>query len=391
MAQRTPEEPDPGDVATPHDAPADAEDADLPPLIEAAVLAAPRRRRPRWIRFIVLAALTIAAILYGVIPSLVAARSDLDLLHTASLLFLAGAVLLQVGSWVAYTALTRAILPRASSTGWPTQLSIDLTGFGVSHVIPGGGATAMGLRYGMMTRAGIPPSTVVTTTATQTVVSDVALAACYLLGAMASVPSVMAHRSLQVTALVGLAVVAGVVAGSALLVRGHAGMLDRLHEAQNRFAAWIRPRFTRVSHELVTFLRDGQRTVAAVVWAMANWLLDAACLYVCLASYNGTHIGPALVLTAYGFANLLGLLPLTPGGLGVVEGALIPLLIALGMSSPVAVLGVLTWRVLQFWLPVPVAACCYLGLRLTGRLSRRGRTGAAADPSTVTTPPSGTG
>ncbi|HEX3224050.1 MAG TPA: flippase-like domain-containing protein [Nocardioides sp.] len=96
-------------------------------------------------------------------------------------------------------------------------------------------------------------------------------------------------------------------------------------------------------------------------------MLDAACLYVCLAAYQGQHVGPALVLTAYGFANLLGLLPLTPGGLGVVEGALIPLLIALGTSSSVAVLGVLTWRVLQFWLPVPVAAACYVGLRISGR------------------------
>ena len=63
---------------------------------------------------------------------------------------------------------------------------------------------------------------------------------------------------------------------------------------------------------------------------MSNWLLDASCLYVCLAAYGGPHLGPEVVLTAYGFANLLGLLPLTPGGLGLVEGSLIPLLIALG-------------------------------------------------------------
>jgi hypothetical protein len=34
----------------------------------------------------------------------------------------------------------------------------------------------------------------------------------------------------------------------------------------------------------------------------------------------------------------------------------------------VAVLGVLTWRVLQFWLPVPVAAFCYAGLRISRRV-----------------------
>jgi uncharacterized protein (TIRG00374 family) len=318
-----------------------------------------------------MAALTFAAVLYGVVPSLVSARSDIDLVRTASLLFLAGALVLQIASWISYTALTRAVLPRGTPVGWPTQLAIDLTGFGVSHVIPGGGATAMGLRYQMMTSAGIPAPTVVTTTATQTVLSDVALAACYLLGAVLSIPAVMEHRSLQLTAAIGLLLVVVLLVGSALLVRGHHRLVERLQEAQTRVGAWLEPRLTRITHELVAFLRDGTRTVQAGVFSMTNWLLDAACLYVCLQSYNGDHISPPLVLTAYGFASLVGLLPLTPGGLGVIEGTLIPLLIALGTSSPVAVLGVLTWRVLQFWLPVAVAAVCYLALRLTGRLSRR--------------------
>ena len=330
--------------------------------------AAPKRRRPKWIRAIIMVALTIAAILYGVVPSVVKARDDLDLVHTASVWFLGGALVLEVSSWICYTALTKSILPRGAPVGWFTQLGIDLTGFGVSHVLPGGGATAMGLRYQMMTSAGVPAPTVVTTTATQTVLSDVALAGCYLIGAVLSIPTVLQHRSLQLTAGIGLGVMVAVVVGSILLVRGHERMIERLKEAESRIGTWLRPRLTHVSQELVSFLRDGTRTIRACVFAMTFWLLDAACLYVCLQSYNGSHIAPTLVLTAYGFANLLGLLPLTPGGLGVVEGSLIPLLIALGTSSQVAVLGVLTWRILQFWLPVPVAAFCYGGLRISKRV-----------------------
>ncbi len=347
-----------------------------------------RRRRPRWIRAIIMVALTFAAILYGVVPSLVSARNDIDVLRSASLLFLAGALLLQIVSWLCYTALTRAVLPRGTGVGWPTQLAIDLTGFGVSHVLPGGGATAMGLRYQMMTSAGIPPPTVVTTTATQTVLSDVALAACYLIGAVLAVPTVMEHRSLQVTAAIGLVLVVVLVVGSALLVRGHSRLVERLQEAQSRFGEWLQPRVTRISHELVSFLRDGTRTVQAGVFSMANWLLDAACLYVCLLAFAGDHISPPLVLTAYGFASLVGLLPLTPGGLGVIEGTLIPLLIALGTSSPVAVLGVLTWRVLQFWLPVPVAAVCYAGLRISRRVKASDGL-VVSDPSASAPGPSG--
>lgn len=354
---------------------------ELPQRIPGSPAPRPKRRRPKWIRAIIMLALTVAAILYGVVPSVVKARDDLDLVHTASVWFLAGALVLEVSSWICYTALTQSILPRDAPVGWFTQLAIDLTGFGVSHVLPGGGATAMGLRYQMMTSAGVAPPTVVTTTATQTVLSDVALAACYLIGAALSIPTVLQHRSLQLTAGIGLGVVVAVVVGSIVLVRGHKRLIERLQEAESKIGAWLQPRITRISHELVSFLRDGTRTIRACVFSMAFWLFDAACLYVCLRSYNGSHIAPALVLTAYGFANLLGLLPLTPGGLGVVEGSLIPLLIALGTSSQVAVLGVLTWRVLQFWLPVPVAGFCYGGLRISKRV-KASDVHVVQDPST---------
>jgi hypothetical protein len=57
---------------------------------------------------------------------------------------------------------------------------------------------------------------------------------------------------------------------------------------------------------------------------------------------------PGALLVVYGFSNLAGLLPLTPGGLGVVEGTMIPPLIAFGAAAPTAVLGVLTRRLMQF-------------------------------------------
>jgi uncharacterized protein (TIRG00374 family) len=123
----------------------------------------------------------------------------------------------------------------------------------------------------------------------------------------------------------------------------------------------------RLRVEVLELLRDDVRTRRAAVFAVTNWLLDASCLYACLLAF-GDRASPGLVLTAYGFASLLGLLPITPGGLGIIEGTLIPLLVAFGVAAPVAVLGTLTWRLFQFWLPVPAGGLCYLGLKLTGRL-----------------------
>ena len=327
------------------------------------------RRHPRWWRLLVFLLLTLAAIEYGVLPSLVAARNDVPRIRGASIVLLVLALLLEVASLVTYTGLTRAVLPGARRVGWPTQLAVDLTGYGTSHVIPGGAATATGLRFRLMTSVGLDGGSVVTTAAVQATLSSLALAGCYLLGVMTAIPEVRRRPALMLTALGGFTVLIAVGIASGLLARRGLPTSGPLRETRTRAGAWLVLRWARVRYDVLVFLHDESRTYPAIGYATVNWLLDAACLWVCLAAYRDV-LAPGLVLTAYGFANLLGLLPLTPGGLGVIEGTLIPLLIGFGAAASAAVLGVLTWRLLQFWLPVPVAGVCYLALKLSGRLDR---------------------
>ena len=72
--------------------------------------------------------------------------------------------------------------------------------------------------------------------------------------------------------------------------------------------------------------------VHALVWAAANWLLDAASLWVFLFAF-GHAVSPIDLLVAYGLANILAVIPITPGGLGVVEGVLIPTLVGFGVPQ----------------------------------------------------------
>jgi uncharacterized protein (TIRG00374 family) len=71
-----------------------------------------------------------------------------------------------------------------------------------------------------------------------------------------------------------------------------------------------------------------------------------------------------VLLAAYGAGTLLGQLPLTPGGLGLVEGTVTVLLVTLGVDHSAAVLAVIGWRVFEFWLPIPIGWTCYLVLRV---------------------------
>jgi hypothetical protein len=85
---------------------------------------------------------------------------------------------------------------------------------------------------------------------------------------------------------------------------------------------------------------------------------------------------PRRLLTTYALVSLLALLPVTPGGLGLVEGVAIPLLVSFGTPHDSALLGVLTWRLFGFWLTIPLGLAAYLWLRATGPAPARHGTSA---------------
>jgi uncharacterized protein (TIRG00374 family) len=103
----------------------------------------------------------------------------------------------------------------------------------------------------------------------------------------------------------------------------------------------------------------------SVAWAAAFWLLDAASLFVFIAAL-GTIVSPVDLLVAYGLAQVLAVIPITPSGLGVVEGVLIPTLTGFGVAQEAAILGVLGYRLVNFWLPIPIGGIAYLSLRFSG-------------------------
>jgi hypothetical protein len=74
-------------------------------------------------------------------------------------------------------------------------------------------------------------------------------------------------------------------------------------------------------------------------------------------------VSPINVLVAYGLANILAVIPITPGGLGIIEGILIPALVGFGVPLDKAGVAVLGYRLVNFWLPIPVGGISYLTLR----------------------------
>jgi Lysylphosphatidylglycerol synthase TM region len=101
----------------------------------------------------------------------------------------------------------------------------------------------------------------------------------------------------------------------------------------------------------------------SLTWASLNWILDAASLW-CFVAAFGRFVNPVELFAAYGIANVAGALPVTPAGLGVVDSIAPLLLVSFGVTRSVATLGVLGWRLVNFWLPIPAGAAAYVSLKV---------------------------
>jgi putative heme transporter len=115
--------------------------------------------------------------------------------------------------------------------------------------------------------------------------------------------------------------------------------------------------------------------LGAMGWAMANWCLDCGCL-ICSFAAVGAAVPWRGLLLAYGAAQLASNLPITPGGLGVVEGSMTIALVTYGGVEISNVAAVVLYRIISFWGYLPVGWAAWGGVTLANR--RRDRRSAAA-------------
>jgi uncharacterized protein (TIRG00374 family) len=149
------------------------------------------------------------------------------------------------------------------------------------------------------------------------------------------------------------------------LLRGRDRFADRVAHLVAHLPRVDEGAFRRVLVGLADQVRalaeDGRRLRRVVGYAAANWLLDAAALWVVIAAFGPTA-GVVGVLVAYGLANVMAAIPVSPGGLGVVEAILIPTLVGFGTPRAEAAVAVVAYRIIEFWLPIPAGALGYLAV-----------------------------
>ncbi len=310
--------------------------------------------------------LVVALVVHAfVIPQLVGARDSVDVLKGISPVLVVVSFLLAAGAWVAYAFMTRVLLPETSRPSLRFCFGAVMASMGINHALPGGAATTAAVNYRLFARAGVPKNDVGPALALQATGSAVLLNLILWCALIVSIPTSGFHGVYASAAAVGAVVILLLGGATVALLRAR----HRLVRLAHRLAR-VLPRLNGVELEsalegaaaqLRSLIHDRRRMARGVGFAMANWLLDAAALWVMLAAC-GYWAGPVAVLVAFGLANVVGAVPLTPGGLGVAEAILIPSLVGFGAPPATAAVGVIAYRLLVFWLPIPIGVATYVAM-----------------------------
>lgn len=304
---------------------------------------------------------------YLVVPELVGASKDLYLLEQVSAWWVAAGVALEGISLFCYAVLTQVLLPPGPKPGLWTLFRIDLSAAAVAHVIPAGTLGTAALGYKLFTSEGISGNDATVMMAAKGIGSTVVLNVLLWLSLVVSIALAGFQPIYGTVAVIGTVVLLGV----GLLVLGvtrGAGFASRVLRAVGDKVPFlsgeqIERAVLDAAHSFSLLARDRRVLAWSLLWASLNWILDAASLW-CFVAAFGHLANPFELFAAYGIANVAGALPVTPGGLGVVDSITPLLLVGFGVTRSVATLGVLGWRMVNFWLPIPTGALSYISLRV---------------------------
>ncbi len=321
----------------------------------------------RWVRYAISAGLVIA-VFWFVLPQVADFSEVWRQIKDLTGVELATLSLLALWNLVTYWFVWVASLPGLT---YPQAGVVATTTNSVASTLPGGGAVAIGLTYSMLGSWGFSRGRTST---------------CVL---VSGIWNNFLKLAMPVLALAFLAVSGG--AGGGRLISGAFGIIG-LIGAVVLFSAMLRSedfsaRFGIRVGKMLNPIRKLFRLPPAEGWDLAlvkfrnrtidlvreRWLwLTLAVLishftlfFVLLVALRDVGVSQeevswTQILAAFAFVRLLTAIPLTPGGLGVIELGLTAALVGAGGNREEVVAGILVFRALTFLLPIPVGLGTYL-------------------------------
>lgn len=327
----------------------------------------PRPHRFRPFRF-TLKLLAFMVIVYLAMVTLVpGVRNATRQLSDVNPLLLLVGLALELAALLCYTLLTRAALgDECHKISRARLFRIQMSTKALSSIVPGGSAAGSALGYRLMTLSGVDGRDAGFALATAGLGSAVVLNLLFWIALMVSIPIRGVNPGYSLAAIAGIVlmllasgIVFGLMEGQGRAERVLRWFARRLHLSEDRAAAGVR----HIGMRLEDLAGDRRLLGRVLGWAAANWLLDAAALWVFLRAFGASTDIDALIV-AFGLVNVLAVIPITPGGLFIIDGGLPVALVGFGLTRATAVLGVAAYRLAQFFFPILLGGVLYASLRV---------------------------
>lgn len=329
-------------------------------------------RKPSLVRKFTIRSIKVVALIlifeYLVLPQIAGARKAINLLSHVNIAYIGLGLGLEFAAILSYAYLTSSVLPKPTLNIW-TIFRIDLSSLALSHITPAGTAGGTGLSIRLLVTKGIRTTDAAFAIAIQGIGSAVVLNVILWISLIISIPLWGLNSIYLIVTIIGILLIAAFCLLIIAFTRGERRFTSIMVRIFSRLPFLneqiIESTLQRISERIRALASDPPLLRRAIIWAIANWMFDAASLWVFIAAF-GQYVNIDGLLVSYGIANILAVIPITPAGLGVMEAALTTSLVGFGVPRGVAILGVISYRLINFWLPIPSGALAYLSLGLGG-------------------------
>jgi len=339
-------------------------------MVEQALPATSRRSRTRLLVQGVLSLVLVVAIFY-VLRRKIDPAQTWAAITAMTWLELAILGLLAVWNLCTYAFVWMSVTPGLGF--WRAMVMTQAT-TAVANTVPGGSAIGIGMTYGMLGSWGYSRSRTTTAVLVSGVWNSFIKLAMPVLALALVLLQGGAGEGRVFAALLGIAGLVTAIVVFALMLRSQE-QARRFGLLAGRVASRLLGMVRRppVSGWELATVKFRSRTVDLVehrwisitVWSLVSHLSLYAVLLVALrdVGVSNDEVGWAEVLAVFAFARLATAIPLTPGGLGFVEGVLVTGLVGAGGDPNEVAAAVVVYRALTWALPILVGIGCYVWWR----------------------------
>jgi uncharacterized protein (TIRG00374 family) len=279
---------------------------------------------------------------------------------------------LELTSVIGYAILFRGVFGRdMPRIDWRASIEIPLAGIAAIRLLSAAGAGGVAVTAWALSRAGMQAGMIVCRMVASYVIQySIYLGSMLVCGLglwFGLFPGGGTFSLLVVPALFSTGAIM-LVASMAFVPQDFERRLSRLSRRSGRIgriAARLATAPATVGMGVRTAFDVIRERPGAVIGAAAYWGFDIAVLGLSFRAFGQT-VPIAQLIMGYFIGTLGSLLPL-PGGVGGVEGGMIGAFAAFGVPGGRAVVGVLAYRAISFWLPTIPGVVGYLRLRITVR------------------------